>query len=303
MKILILLSTYNGEKYIKTQLDSILSQIGVEPSILIRDDGSNDKTIDIINSYISKYNNIRIIIGENLGYALSFTELLKYAYTSYKDIDFYAFADQDDVWLPNKLSKAIEKISQEPSKIPITYCSNTTLVDQNLNILHYSWNIKPSDITKSRSLIQNFATGCTMVFNRKAVEVYVKHLPKEIKIHDYLMYQICIFMGKVLYDEESYILYRQHGNNQIGKPSFIKRMKIRTKGLYKQHTHENRNKIFLDTFKSELSEEDVKLITDFISYRKSITNRIKLLFNPKISIINSFEANVFLKIKIILGWI
>lgn len=300
-KILVLLSSYNGAKYIRTQIDSILSQRMVDVYLLIRDDGSTDNTTNIIDSYINNnQGRIELLKGQNVGYALSFTELIRKAY-NYYDFDYYAFADQDDYWLPTKLCAAINLIKNELPQIPVAYCSNTTLVDENLSVLRPCWNIKPESLTKPRTLVQSFATGCTMVFNRRAVELYALRVTEGIKVHDYHMYQICMFLGKVIYDEQSYIYYRQHSNNQIGKPSFLKRMKIRMKGNSMKNIHETRNRNFLEAYKDLLTAEDRTLISKFIGYKESLFDRLKLLFSTKITCANSFEANFFLKLKIFLG--
>lgn len=300
-RVLVLLSTYNGECYLEEQLDSILNQEQVSPTILIRDDGSVDSTKTIINKYIEKYPH-RIIFeeGNNVGFAQSFSELLRIAYESYNDFLYYAFADQDDVWEPKKLKTAVQQLEELSVDMPVAYCSNTTLVDKDLNFIGYAWKDAEVCITKPRALIQNFATGCTMVFNRKAVELYVSHRPPVIKRHDFLMFQICVFLGKVVYDKHSYINYRQHGNNQIGKPGFWKRMQTRMKGRYKERTLELQNRYFLEAYKGLLSVDDIGLISRFVFYRENVFMRLSLLFDRKLKC-HEFEADFFFIMKIILG--
>lgn len=299
--ILVLMSVFNGEKYVDEQISSIMNQEGVQTILLIRDDGSKDSTKNIIRNNILKYSD-RIFLreGENWGFALSFTELLKMAYIEYSNFSYFAFADQDDVWEPQKLYSAIQFLKCESDNLPITYCSNTKLVDSNLNFMRYAWKDSTVCLTKERALIQNFATGCTMVFNRKAVELYVTHLPREVKRHDFLMYQLCMFLGKVIYDHNSYIDYRQHGNNQIGRPNFLGRMKMRKKGHYKERILEYQNKYFLEAYKDLLSVEDVGLVSRFVFYRNNIFTRLSLLFDRKIKC-KGLEANIFLIMKILLG--
>lgn len=299
-KILVLLSSYCGEKYIAEQLDSILSQKNVDLKIICRDDCSKDCTRDIIKKYVENYpQKIELIEGENLGFALSFTELLKFGYEKHPDIQYFAFADQDDVWLPDKLERGIKNVSSFDPAIPVAYCSNTTLVDENLNFLGKG-HLHPVNLTKAKALIQNIATGCTMVMNRKAVELYVTHLPEEIKVHDFLMFQICSFLGKVIYDSESRILYRQHHNNQIGSPDFIGRMKKRLKGNFSKSILLRQNQIFLNAFGSLLTDEDKILFNKFINYNKSFINKLKLLLDKEIKY-NNRETDFFLSLKILLG--
>lgn len=299
--VCVLLSTYNGEKYLNEQLESLQQQVDVEIKILIRDDGSKDHTVEIIKHwYRSNPTLIDFIQGENVGFALSFSYLLQFAMNKYPNAEYFSFCDQDDVWLPNKLKVAVEILRNECHEIPITYCSNTRLVDTNLHFLRMGWKKGEVQLTKERALIQNFATGCTMVFNKKAVEVYISHMPEVIKVHDFLMYQICMFLGKVIYDEDSYILYRQHVNNLIGIQNFWGRWKKRLQGHYKEHVLEIQNRRFLAAYKDLLSLDDVGLICEFIFYRKSVINKLLLMFNHRIKYTN-IERNIFYIIKIIMG--
>lgn len=299
--VLVLLSSYNGERYIAEQIDSILSQEGVNVKILCRDDCSTDKTRDIIRDYADRYpNQIRLIEGNNIGFALSFTELLKIGYNDYPDIEYFAFADQDDVWLPEKMVCGLNAVANESHDVPVAYCCATTRADSDLNPLPNQTVHNPGELTKHRALIQNFATGCTMVFNRKAAETYIANLPEEIKVHDFLMYQMCMFLGKMIYDPTPHILYRQHGSNQIGAPGAVGRMKKRTQGNYRKHVLEKQNRHFINAFRHLMNCDDVALFESFIGYRDSVFSRIRLLFNFKISY-TSVERDFFYRLKIILG--
>lgn len=299
--ICVLLSTYNGEKYLEEQLESLRRQEGIELKILVRDDGSKDTTIDIIKRWQTDYPTlIDFVQGENVGFAMSFTCLLQMAVEKYPDVEYYAFCDQDDMWLSMKLLKAFEKLQVESKDIPVTYCSNTRLVDADLHFIRMGWKKGEVRLSKERALIQSFATGCTMVFNRKAVEIYVSHQPEIIKVHDFLMYQLCIFLGKVLYDENSYILYRQHSVNQIGKPGFWARWKKRFEGHYKEHVLELQNYRFLKAYKDLLSVDDIGLLSRIAFYRRNAFSKLSLLFDSKIRY-TSMERNIFYLLKIIIG--
>lgn len=299
--VCILLSTYNGREYIASQLNSILDQIGIDVKILVRDDGSNDGTPTILQEYVAANpGKIFFVQGENVGFAMSFTHLLQMGYERFPDCSYFSFADQDDVWLPEKLKVAVDILKKEPQNIPVAYCSNLTLVDAGLNYIREAWNKEEVRITKPRALVQSFATGCTMVFNRKAVEMYITHLPRVIKVHDFLMYQMCVFLGKVIWDEHSYILYRQHGDNQIGKPGYWGRWKKRLEGHYKEHTLEYQNRNFLEAFKNVLSSTDIKLVNYFVNYRYNLFSRLSLLLNRRISYDN-IEADFFYRLKVLKG--
>lgn len=155
----VVMSTYNGEKYLKEQIDSILSQEGVDVRLYIRDDGSSDRTTDILASY-QEHKNVKIEKGNNLGFAKSFLTALDEC----DEADYYAFSDQDDVWEKDKLSTAIEILEEESQSTPLLYCSALQRVDENLNPLHvqsyHGLRINlPSMLTRGR------LAGCTFVFN------------------------------------------------------------------------------------------------------------------------------------------
>lgn len=304
-KVCILLSAYNGTEFIEEQLDSLLKQKDANFHILIRDDGSTDDTMDILQTYKKSYPElIDIISGKNVGFVQSFTSLTDEAYSRYPDMQYFAFCDQDDVWLPNKLNAGIRMLEQEDKTIPVTYCSNTTLVDKDLNIIRQTWDYKKVKITKERSMIQNFATGCTMIFNRTAARLYMRYIPKSTREHDYFLFQLCVFLGKVIWDKESYIYYRQHGHNQIGMSDFKGRLhhrlaRFRNKELNKRN-HETRNYDFMNALKEVLPMEDIAILSSIVFYRRNIWSKLSLIFDRKIKY-NNFESNFFYILKIISG--
>lgn len=304
-KILILLSTYNGERYLEEQLNSIRNQCGVEPKVCVRDDGSSDATISILQKYKSDYPDLfeEIIAGDNIGSTASFRNLMKLAYAKYGQIyEYFAFADQDDYWIKEKLSVAVHKLERLNGSEPNMYCSDKMIVDSELNKMT---GIRPAKVSlsKGRALARNIATGCTMVFNRRALELFVTHDPEFIIIHDYIIFLICTFLGKVVYDENAYILYRQHGKNQLGGlDTFRARIhdRLRKKGNLHAHSQEKSAIAFYAAYETLLSADDKKLISIMMSYRNSFADKLKLLFNKEISK-ERLEDNLFFKIKILLS--
>ena len=214
MKVCVLLSSYNGEKYIEAQIHSILKQKGVDIHLLVRDDGSTDKTKEIIKKIANTDRRVSYIFGDNLRTARSFYDIAKRCERS----DYYAFSDQDDVWEPNKILNATKCLKGYDEFVPLLYYSNLTVVDENLKALHLLHK-KPHDLSnKYSTLIANYGAGCTMLFNNKSRELFVSTFPSEGIMHDTWMNLICAFSGRVYYDFNSYILYRQHSNNVIGVP-------------------------------------------------------------------------------------
>lgn len=301
--ILVLLSAYNGEKYIEEQIESLLSQLGIEVKILCRDDGSRDRTIEIINNFVLNHpSKIELIKGANVGFAMSFSELIKIGLERYPDIKYFAFSDQDDVWREDKLSRALSYFKDLPQNVPISYCSATEQVDAHLNSFGSVRHYETEKLTKDNALIQNPATGCTMVFNRRAAELYAENMPEKVIYHDFHMYQICKFLGISIYDTESRILYRQHSSNQIGKPSRFKRFRNRFKCKFKNRNLETQNALFLSAFRPMLKDSDVKMLEEFVGYRRNLITKLKLIFNSEYKY-PSFEANFFFILKVLLGYL
>ena len=240
-KITILMSTYNGEKYLKTQIDSILNSKDVNPKLIVRDDGSTDNTISILQQYQSA-NQLTLYKGNNLKSARSFMTLLQNA----PDSDYYAFSDQDDYWLEDKLSIAIESISQF-NESPALYFCQTQLVDKDLKKIK-STNIKPY-LTFGEALIYQFIGGCTMVFNKKLKEIVDKYNPTFLQMHDIWIYGIAQAIGaKIIFDKNPHIYYRQHENNVIGQGyNIVEKWKRRYKRI--SHNKHERLKLALELHK------------------------------------------------------
>lgn len=210
-KVCVLMSTYNGEKYLNEQIDSILKQKNVEVTLLVRDDGSSDNTINILQEY-AKNGKLSYYTGKNLKPAFSFLNLLKNAPES----EYYAFSDQDDYWMEEKLEKAIEQLKKSDNYLNI-YFSNVETVDKNLNHM-FVGRIEKKELASS--FICSPAIGCSMVINnnmrKKIIEKNLDDLNKNI-MHDGWIYRVGLAIGaNVIYDYNYYIKYRQHENNVIG---------------------------------------------------------------------------------------
>lgn len=295
VRVQVLLSSYNGEKYIRQQLDSIFNQQGVEVFCLVRDDGSTDNTIDILCEYQKKYNNLEVIRDRNVGYKKSFMKLVE----NCGQYDYYAFADQDDVWKPEKLLKAIEKIAKVQDNLPKVYCSNCIVVDKNLNylsMLHNVGNILPNN--KAKALVQGFAHGCTMVFNYETRNLILKYKPKQEYAHDFWIPILIVFLGKIIYDENSYILYRQHEDNFFGSKSSIKKIiKVNTKRFIDKGFYYSMISEILIGYGDVLKPEDQMMLKEIVEYKSSLYNKIRLLFNTELKK-NTLKGTLFLKMLI-----
>lgn len=278
-KVQVLLSSYNGEKYLAAQLESILAQDYEKISILIRDDGSTDRTLEIIQYYADKYANIAYYVGKNLGVQQSFFQLMQHAD---KMADYYAFSDQDDVWLPEKIRQAVQLLEKQDQSLPLLYASKTTLVDAELKeipIRKKRVKIRPEF---GNALVENVCTGCTEVFNRRLLELVTKQTPTYAIMHDWWLYLCATAFGWVYYDVNSYILYRQHGNNQVGSSvSFVDDWSRRFKN-FKRSNGALRKQVaeFQKIYGSDY--EKSKYAAWVAGYKYKLDYRRKLIFSKEI---------------------
>jgi glycosyltransferase involved in cell wall biosynthesis len=222
----ILLATYNGEKYLKEQLNSLFLQTYQNFKILVRDDGSIDSTINIIKEYEKVYpTKIKLIQDNfgNLGSSKSFMKLLEYSKSKY-----IMFCDQDDIWLPDKIRKSLSKIidleKKHGSDIPLLVFTDLKVVDEKLNIIQKSfWKYQKliPDISSNwkKLLAQNVITGCTIIINNKSKKVLLP-FSLNMMIHDQWIGVNIAKFGKIDYLKEQTILYRQHGCNVAGAHSY-----------------------------------------------------------------------------------
>lgn len=217
MYVVVLLSSYQGERFIAQQLESILAQLPPEGRILVRDDGSSDGTVD----RIAALNDPRISVtrGENVGFVRSFLLLLE---SAPDDADVIMLSDQDDVWLPGKIERACQHLTGRET-IPTLYCSRLYLVDTDLKPLGLSpaWPRTPSFLN---ALAQNIVTGCTAALNQSARRLILRYgEPQLIAFHDWWFYLVIAAFGTVVVDDEPTVMYRQHGGNAIGMGAGIGR--------------------------------------------------------------------------------
>lgn len=211
-KLAVLMSTYNGEQYIRQQIDSILAQqTDFEFELLVRDDGSTDATKEILQEYADN-KKLKWFSGENLKPAKSFLSLLKAA----QGYDFYAFADQDDIWHPNKLQYGVSAIADKEG--PAMSFANARLVDAGGSYLGREV-YKHRPCTDFYSLACGASIlGCTVIFNKELASIVQREpLPDELVMHDAYISILCaLFDGAIVYDSKPHMDYRQHGKNVVG---------------------------------------------------------------------------------------
>lgn len=220
------MSTYNGEQFLRGQIDSILSQVNTNWQLFIRDDGSKDNTVGILKEYSTKYPSRIFLILEplsNLGAGESFMFLLKNV-----DADYYMFSDQDDVWMNDKIERTYNKLMEleevQGKNMPIGLFTDLRVVDENLNTIMPSlWKGDNRHPEYVRNLYKQWTNrhasyGCTQMFNRAAKNIVLpyKQFPNVMGAHDNWVEYCLIAEGVYDYLDEQTILYRQHGTNVVG---------------------------------------------------------------------------------------
>lgn len=225
------MATYNGEKFIGAQIESLLSQTYQNWHLITRDDGSIDKTVNILYDYRKKIpGKISILEStEHSGASLNFGELLKNS-----TADYVMFCDQDDIWLPEKIMISFNGMLQLEAKYgqekPLLLFTDLTVVDKCLNVTAKSFweyeKINPDNTTINRLLVQNVVTGCTTIMNKKLKDLSIP-IPPEAIIHDWWTALVASVFGHIEYIRVPTMLYRQHDRNDIGakKRGFLEALK------------------------------------------------------------------------------
>lgn len=280
-KVAIVLSTYNGEKYIEKQLESLVNQTYKNIDIYIRDDGSKDKTTEIIEKYESKYNNIKLIKANNVGLVNSFYEGLK---SAFETGDYFAYCDQDDYWHQDKIERAIEKLEYSNNNTPTVLFTEFNYCDANLEFVEKS-NMNKKGTSFKNSLVECIASGNTMVFNKKMAKLILETNTQNVCLHDWWLYMIATGIGNIIYDPEPSLEYRRTGNNVTpGGRGFLKLQIFRIKKfLFGDYLKKVKKQIqkYDENFHNELSEENQKLINLFIKDGYHINIVLKKVYYPK----------------------
>lgn len=224
-KVTILLASFNGETYIREQIKSIQAQTYPDWVLLVRDDGSSDNTKQIISEIAATDRRISLIVDERStrpGVVANFSALMERAAEA--GASYIMLADQDDVWMPDKIETLVRKISLVESEVrsgtPVLIHSDLEVVDAHLrgvspSFLKYQ-GIKHERISPLRVLLsQNFVTGCTVLFNRAALDLALP-VPADVVMHDWWIALVVAATGRVDFVSRPTVRYRQHGRNQVG---------------------------------------------------------------------------------------
>jgi len=291
--ISILLASYNGEKYIAEQIDSLLQQSVQNFKIFICDDKSTDSTYGIIEKYKNLHPK-KVFISQNeknLGGAkLNFIKMM----AEFKD-DYVMLCDQDDVWLPDKIEKSLQKIKEMENRFgkekPLLIHTNLCVADENLEIISSSYwervNAKVEEKKFNKVLVQNFAAGCTMMYNRALGEL-IGTEPDYLIMHDWWLVLLASAFGEIDMISKPTILYRQHLDNVHGsnKRSTVSHFshKVFNSGEIKETLAETYKQAasFLSIYKDDLSGINLEIATAYASIpRGGKLMRLRILFKYK----------------------
>ncbi|MBF6977547.1 glycosyltransferase [Aerococcaceae bacterium zg-BR22] len=291
--VAVLLSHYNGAKYLVEQIESVLSQKDVNVTLFIRDDGSpDDNSREVLESF---RDHCEIFFESNVGVGKSFMELVSMAGNSF---DYYAFCDQDDVWLEDKLIRAIQYINDD--KEPVLYNSNQMLVDSKLNKIGLRHDMA-LDSNFLAILNNNKLTGCTMVWNKPLQHILLKSAGNisnellKVRIHDVYVAMIASVLGRIKYDENAYILYRQHDNNVVGvkKTPLLKQWQQKLKN---KEMRQGRSKLaneILKHYQQDIRDQYMfEKLNKSANYSKDIRLKVSLMFDRHIQ--NYANENQFM---------
>lgn len=303
-KVQVLLSCYNGERYIAEQLDSILGQSYPNVYILVRDDGSVDSTILVVKEYMKRYpERIQLLEGENIGVSGSFMELLR---CSDPHASYYCFSDQDDIWLTHKVIAGIEQIQHE--RQPVMICTSTQMVDTALKAIGIWPREWKRELSFYNALFQNVAVGMTIMLNREARDLLISKAvnPQHLLMHDWWAYLVVSAFGEVLFDPEPSILYRQHDHNVVGgNKSLLHKLQKKATSFRK---HFNRKLLifqaqhFDELYSEHLSEDKKEQLKLFLQPRNTLFKRISYLRRCKLYRQSWIDQRLF-QFLILIGYI
>lgn len=287
----VLLASYNGENFIRDQIESILSQKteGFELRLFVRDDGSTDSTLDILHEYESK-GMLKLFTGENKGFAKNFLTLLSLC----DEADYYSFSDHDDIWEEDKVQRAFDTLeaqSDEDKGKPLLYFSNYEFYNDDMT------SHTPHDMGKltpgfPNALLDCPALGCTQVINNVARKEITKRLPDYVVGHDCWVYMVCAGLGKAIYDSSVTMKFRRHpGSASAEGMSFVKLQLWRIRTYFKKDRFSVIRKMivnFKEIYGDRLCFEDKELLDLYTEEQHTFSLGLKKAlhkgrFRPKMS--------------------
>ena len=297
--VAVLLSAYNGEKYLREQLNSILSQKGeFTLSLYIRDDGSSDGTEDILREYEEK-ENVTVLRGSNIGITESYFALLRAA----DGHDYYALSDQDDVWLPGKTEAAVRALEEAEERwraqreasgpaqgdIPLLYGCRSNLVREDLAETGQMTQADLRGVLTCNAMIQNILLGHNQVMNRALRDRMCAEKAdlSAIYAHDMWITLYAAVFGRVIFENKAYTLYRQHGHNELGfgsRAGTFRWIVVRVRRVMRGESHLVTRQLmcFYKEHGRDMKKEDRAELRRFLKERKTFAGRLRYAAGTKL---------------------
>lgn len=294
-RVCVIMSVYNGSRYLRQQVDSILAQENVDIHLFVRDDGSTDDTVAILKSYQSR---VTVVNGKNKGAAMGFMEA---AFAAPKFFDYYAFSDADDVWLPEKTITAVRTLGRFDAAPALAFC-RMQLVDEALNPLRLSF--KPTEISFRNALIQTSVSGAATTMNAAMFSLLRSKRPRSIVMHDAWLYLIASVFGSIIFLEDVGVLYRQHTANVFGghggqgrRRVWIRRLEAfrRPNLAFRLQASE-----FLRLYGDQLPRSSAFLAERFVAHPSRISRRLAFALRPRLRF-NTVKSSVYYRCLALLG--
>jgi glycosyltransferase involved in cell wall biosynthesis len=220
----ILLATYNGEKYLVEQIESLFAQSYKNFRVIARDDGSSDGTLGVLQAYQQKYGESFLLIQDGLPTGSAKKNFARLTLLS--DADYTMYCDQDDYWHPDKIAKTLNamlKAENGSTSAPVLVHSDLRVVDVDRNVISPSFwayqGLDPSGVSLNNLITQNYITGCTVMINR-ALRMKAQPFPEAMIMHDWWLGLVAALCGRLVVLGESLIDYRQHGANDTGAKNY-----------------------------------------------------------------------------------
>lgn len=283
--VVVLLSTHDGAAHLDQQLESIAAQESVDVSLVARDDGSTDETRSILEDW-SKRLPITLLdpspAGAPFGIFRSFMTLLVAPEAG--KADYIAFADQDDVWKPHKLARGAAQLAEAPEGLAALVCTRLEIVDEALTHRGFSPALERAPAF-ANALVENIATGCSTMMNRKARALVASRPATGAVMHDWWCYLVISAFGQVHWDPEPTVLYRQHRDNAIGSGATAserlqRKLVNQLKGGSRDRLHRQIN-AFADAFGHSLPPDKQKILDRLVASRDDLGQRLLLVFGKE----------------------
>lgn len=280
-RVAVLLSTYNGEAFLDQQVTSILAQSGVDLTLLVRDDGSADGTLALLARHAAHDPRVRVFAEANLGSAPSFFALLQ---RGDAEARYFAFADQDDVWAPDKLARAVALLGSHPDGTPLLYSSRVQYVDRDLH--PFGLSRTPVRVGFPWALVEDSLNGCTMVMNRRLRDLLVERPPRVLRHHDWWSYLVASALGEVVCDSAVTMRYRQHGANLIGaSPRYLGTLALRwrkvVRGRWTFRPRELAEELQF-CFGPRLTPAQMRILERLIASQRTLRSRLAYALAPDV---------------------